>query len=201
MSIRKKIFLLAGILLTLFGVVVGVLATFQKLDGDQIGNIVAYELPLSRLVAQFDVDTDRYELNILRVLWLDPASPEQLQATVSAKQALADELRSDVATASTLLEQAVKDSRYDAVDRVDLARIEGSFKYLSRGLEEFLALGDLTMARLLMAGARTRGRLRSASRNSRRRSVRTSPRFAVPLPISPIGRLAWSSPGNGSTPI
>jgi len=148
MSIRKKIFLLAGILLTLFGVVVGVLATFQKLDGDQIGNIVAYELPLSRLVAQFDVDTDRYELNILRGLWLDPASPEQLQATVSAKQALADELRSDVATASTLLEQAVKDSRYDAVDRVDLARIEGSFKYLSRGLEEFLALGDLTMAAL-----------------------------------------------------
>jgi HAMP domain-containing protein len=148
MSIRKKIFFLAGILLALFGVVVGVAATLQKLDSDQIGNIVAYELPLSRLVAQFDVDTDRYELNILRVLWLDPASPEQLQATVSAKQALADELRSDVATASTLLEQAVKDSRYDTVDRVDLARIEGSFKYLSRRLEEFLALGDLTMAAL-----------------------------------------------------
>src|SRR4029077_481531 len=53
-----------------------------------------------------------------------------------------------VATASTLLEQAVKDSRYDAVDRVDLARIEGSFKYLSRRLEAFLALGDLTMAAL-----------------------------------------------------
>ncbi len=148
MTIRKKIFLLAGILLALFGVVVGVLAIIQKLDSDQIGNIVGYELPLSRLVAGFDVDTDRYELNILRVLRLDPASPEQLQAVASAKQALADELRSDVATAGTLLEKAVKDPRYDPADRVDLARIEGSFKYLSRSLEEFLAVGDLTMAAL-----------------------------------------------------
>jgi adenylate cyclase len=36
MTIRKKIFLLAGILLALFGVVVGVLAVIQKLDSDQI---------------------------------------------------------------------------------------------------------------------------------------------------------------------
>ena len=149
MTIRKKIFLLAGILLALFGVVVGVLATIQKLDSDQIGNIVNYELPLSRLVAEFDVDTDRYELNILRVLRLDPASPEQLQEAISIKQTLADELRSGVATAITLLERAVKDSRYNAEDRVDLARIEGSFKYLSRGLEEFLALGDGTMGALV----------------------------------------------------
>ena len=66
MSIRKKIFLLAGILLALFGAVVGVLATMQRLDGQQINNIVNYELPLSRLVSEFDVGTDRYELNIMR---------------------------------------------------------------------------------------------------------------------------------------
>ena len=53
MSIRKKIFLLAGILLALFGAVVGVLATMQRLDGQQINNIVNYELPLSRLVSEF----------------------------------------------------------------------------------------------------------------------------------------------------
>src|SRR5215467_9708307 len=78
MTIRKKIFLLAGILLALFGVVVGVLAVIQKLDSDQIGNIADYELPLSRIIAQFDVDTDRYELNILRAFRLNPASPDQL---------------------------------------------------------------------------------------------------------------------------
>jgi adenylate cyclase len=61
-TIRKKIFILAGILLALFGLVVGALAFVQKLNNDQIDNIVAYELPLSRLVAEFDVYTDRYEL-------------------------------------------------------------------------------------------------------------------------------------------
>ena len=80
MSIRKKIFLLAGILLALFGAVVGVLATMQKLDGEQINNIVNYELPLSRLISEFDVGTDRYELNIMRLLRLDTASPEELKA-------------------------------------------------------------------------------------------------------------------------
>jgi adenylate cyclase len=62
MTIRKKIFILAGILLALFGLVVGALAFVQKINNDQIDNIVAYELPLSRLVAEFDVYTDRYEL-------------------------------------------------------------------------------------------------------------------------------------------
>jgi adenylate cyclase len=148
MTIRKKIFLLAGILLALFGVVVGVLAFVQKLDSDQIGNIVGYELPLSRIVAQFDVDTDRYELNILRVLRLNPASADEFKAAAAAKQALTDEMRADVATAEKLLERAIHDRTYEAADRVDLAQVEGSFKYLSRSLEEFLSVGDRTMAAL-----------------------------------------------------
>ena len=68
MTIRRKIFLLAGILLALFGLVVGALALIQNFDSNQIGTIIAYELPLSRLLAPFDVDTDRYELRILRLL-------------------------------------------------------------------------------------------------------------------------------------
>jgi adenylate cyclase len=148
MTIRKKIFLLAGILLALFGVVVGALATIQKLDSDQIGNIVDYELPLSRLVAEFDVDTDRYELGILRVLLLDPSSPVGLQAPISAMRALTDELRKDTATAATLLDRAIRDSSYQTEDRIALARIEGSFKYLSRNLEDFLAVGELAMGAL-----------------------------------------------------
>lgn len=160
MTIRKKIFLLAGILLALFGVVVGLLAAIQKMNGDQLGNIVTYELPLSRLIAEIDVDTDRYELDILRVLRLDPASPEELQAAVSARQAMTNELRTDVAAASALLAQAIQDSSYQTTDRVDLARIEGSFKYLIRDLEGFLAVGELTMG-ALADGRREEGRTAS----------------------------------------
>src|SRR4029079_7317312 len=148
MSIRKKIFLLAGILLALFGVVVGVLATMQKLDGEQINNIVRYELPLSRLISEFDVYTDRYELNIMRLLRLETISPEELKAATSTKQALDDALRKDVDETQSLLKQAIQNPYYRTEDGVDLARIEGSFKYLARNLDGFLAVGEQTMSKL-----------------------------------------------------
>ena len=160
MTIRKKIFLLTGILLALFGVVVGALATIQKLDSDEIGNIVDYQMPLSRLVAQIDVDTDRYELGIMRALRLDPLSPVDLQSAIAAKQVIADELHKDVAETAGLLDQAIQDPHYQTKDRVDLARIEGSFKFLSRSLEDFLAVGDLTIA-MLANGRREEARAAS----------------------------------------
>ena len=148
MTIRKKIFLLAGILLALFGVVVGVLAVIQKFAGDQIGNIVGYELPLSRLLAEFDVDTDRYELRMLRLLQADSLTPKELEQAIAAKREITNEMRVDVRAASELLDRATKDPHYQTAERVDLARIAGSFKYLSRGLEAFLAIGDTTMVAL-----------------------------------------------------
>jgi adenylate cyclase len=149
MTIRKKIFLLAGILLALFGAVVGVLTIVQKLDSDQISNIAEYELPLARLVAELDVDTDRYELGILRALRLDPLNPPELTAAIAAKKQVGDELRADADAATALIAKAIHDTSYRAAERVELARIEGSFKYLIRGLEGFLATGDQVMADLV----------------------------------------------------
>ena len=149
MTIRKKIFLLAGILLALFGAVVGTLAIIKKLNSNQLSHIVAYELPLSKLVSEFDVDTDRYELSILRVLRLESPSPEAIAAAMSATRPLADELRATVTGAIALLDRATQDSRYQIEDRLALARIEGSFKYLSRDLDDFLAGGT---RRCVLAG-------------------------------------------------
>jgi adenylate cyclase len=149
MTIRKKIFLLAGILLALFGAVVGVLAVVQKLDSDQISNIAEYELPLARLVAELDVDTDRYELGILRALRLDPLNPPELAAAIAAKKQVGDELRADADAATALIAKAIQDTGYRAAERVELARIEGSFKYLTRSLEGFLATGEQVMADLV----------------------------------------------------
>jgi adenylate cyclase len=149
MTIRKKIFLLAGILLALFGAVVGVLAVVQKLDSDQISNIAEYELPLARLVAELDVDTDRYELGILRALRLDPLNPPELAAAIAAKKQVGGELRADTDAATALIAKAIQDTGYRAAERVELARIEGSFKYLIRGLEGFLATGEQVMADLV----------------------------------------------------
>jgi adenylate cyclase len=148
MTIRTKIFLLAGTLLAMFGMVVGVVAIVQKLNSDQIGNVATYELPLSRIIAQFDVYTDRYELDLLRVLRLETASPTELSQAAAATEALAGELRADVGMALKLLAQATHDPHYNSATRVDLARIEGTLKYLSRNLAEFLMVGDHMMAAL-----------------------------------------------------
>ena len=45
----------------------------------------------------------------------------------------------------SLLRRAIQDPRYRTEDHVDLARIEGSFKYLARSLDGFLAAGEQTM--------------------------------------------------------
>ncbi len=64
---------------------------------------MTYELPLSRLIGQTDVDTDRYELGILRVSRLDPVSPEELQAAISATRAMTNELRTDATRSYTAI--------------------------------------------------------------------------------------------------
>ena len=55
---------------------------------------------------------------------------------------------SSVDETQSLLQRAIQDPRYRTEDRVDLARIEGSFKYLARNLDGFLAVGEQTMGML-----------------------------------------------------
>jgi adenylate cyclase len=148
MTIRKKIFLLAGILLALFGVVVGLLAVFQKLNGDRIENIVEYQLPLSQRVTEIDVDTYGYELIVQRLLLTDTAEPAEIQAASAAEHEIADRLRRDVASTDALLDKAIGDPRYGAAERIALARTDGSFKYLARSIEPFLAVGDQAITTL-----------------------------------------------------
>ena len=146
MTIRKKFFLLAGTLLALFGAVIGILALAQKLDRDQLANISQYEQPLSQLIAEFDVYTDRYELEVLRVLRSGDLSSNDREVAAVAVKRLGDELRKSLVSSEALLGQATKDQRFDTEDRIELARIGGVLKYLSRDLEDFLGVGETTLA-------------------------------------------------------
>ena len=145
MTIRTKIFLLAGTLLALFATVVGLLAFFQKLDRDAIANISEYELPLAHIVSEFDVYTDRYELSILRLLRNPPSDSAEFGTSRKTIDAVRNDLGSAVLKGGKLLATATHDQRYDAEDRVELARIAGTLKYLSRGLDDFLQVGDRTL--------------------------------------------------------
>ena len=153
MTIRKKFFLLAGLLLALFGAVVGTLALTQKLDRDQLMNIYEYELPVSALVAEFDVYTDRYELQVLRALRPDKLSPADVETAAASLRQFAQQLRSAVARSDDLIGRATRDPGYSTEDRVELARIGGVLKYLGKGLEEFIAVGEATLT-ALAAGKR-----------------------------------------------
>lgn len=135
MTIRKKIFLLAGTLLMLFGAVIGILALTQKLDRDQLANISQYEQPLSQLIAEFDVYTDRYELEVLRVLRSGDLSSSDREVAAAAVKQVGDDLRKSLTSSEALLAQATRDRRFDTEDRVELARIGGVLRYLSRDLK------------------------------------------------------------------
>jgi adenylate cyclase len=100
------------------------------------------------LVSEFDVDTDKYELVVLRALREDSANSLNLKTATSTVQAIADELRADVATANSLMDKAIQDPHYQVADRIDLARIGGALRYLDRNLDDFLTVGQVTMNHL-----------------------------------------------------
>ena len=160
MTIRNKFFLLAGTLLVLFGAVVGTLAFTQNLDRDQLADISDYELPLSKLIAEYDVGTDQYELDVLRVLRSDNLAPSDYEAAAAAAKQLADELRGTVATSNALVGKAITDSTYNTDERIQLAQIGSVLNYLNRGLEEFLTVGETSLA---AAAAGRREEARQAS--------------------------------------
>ena len=160
MTIRSKFFLLAGTLLVLFGAVVGILAATQSLDHDQLADISEYELPLSKLIAEYDVATDGYELGILRVLRSENLTPSDYERATAAAKQVADDLRDVVATSNALVGKATRDATYNTDERIELAQMGGVLEYLSRSLEEFLAVGERTLA---AAAAGKREEARQAS--------------------------------------
>ena len=62
MSIRAKFFALAGILLLLFGAVVGLLTLLQDTTAHKLADIVYHYQPLRRALADLDVDTFEYRV-------------------------------------------------------------------------------------------------------------------------------------------
>src|SRR5262249_47219480 len=54
--------------------------------------------------------------------------------------------RNVVATSNALVDKAIADATYNTDERIELARIGGVLKYLSRGLEEVLTVGETALA-------------------------------------------------------
>jgi adenylate cyclase len=142
MSIRTKFFALAGVLLALFGLVVGILAVLQRDSADNLRDIVTHHIPITRVVADVDIATFEYELDIQRLLRRTDWSAEEIAARRQRIAEVADNIRHGFAALSTEIEAALQHNLDDAGDLLRLARVQGSLKFLYRQVDPYLALGQ-----------------------------------------------------------
>jgi hypothetical protein len=132
LSIRLKILAVTTLLLVVFAVTTAVSAVFIKRLIAELEGITDYHFQLADAVAELDVETFEYELNLRRLLQSSPITPELLAAGAKRQTEIAGRLRQSFDRAFALLAAAIKDERNDLTDRIEMARIEGSFRTLER---------------------------------------------------------------------
>jgi adenylate cyclase len=141
MSIRGKFFALAGILLMLFGIVVGVLAISQASIAHQLENIVAHYQPLRRLLADLDVATDEYELRIERLRRWPDRSDTELQSAAADIERVGARIRENFQDLHAALDRAVAHNQGSPKELLDLSRVQGALPFIERQVDPFLATG------------------------------------------------------------
>src|SRR5262249_10565128 len=101
-------------------------------------------LPLSQMLARFDLLTDRYELLLDRQLLEPTGTPGETAHETAIRGTLA-EARDMVVGADKLIETAIGDARNSIEDRVALARVQGNLGHLLRDLGPYGKIGDTAL--------------------------------------------------------
>lgn len=151
MSIRAKFFALAGILLLLFGAVVGLLTLLQDTTAHKLADIVYHYQPLRRALADLDVDTFEYELRISRLLLHSEISRAELQAEAATIEEVGARIRNNFDALRPSLEAAVAHNHDNSNDLYVLSTMQGALPFIDRQVQPFLALGRQVMDALLAA--------------------------------------------------
>lgn len=162
MTIRLKILAISTAMLAILSIALSGSLFLQQEIRKEIGSIVEYHVPLGAAVAEIDVETFEYELNLSRLLREGEAAPAHIQAVQQRERELMARINASVAKISDLLARAMADARNDIAERLTLARIQGTFSIIIRDAVPFEALGlgvlqaigrgELTQARELMRG-------------------------------------------------
>jgi adenylate cyclase len=109
MTVRLKIHSIAVALLVVFGIVIGISAVLQSQVSSDIAGISRYHQPLASAMANFDVISDDYELELLRLLRLPDLDKAQIDSINERERRVAAEMEQDFATADTVIAKAVAD--------------------------------------------------------------------------------------------
>jgi len=145
MTIRLKILTVTSLLLLVFAATTAVSALLISRVVAELEGIADYHIALSDLLANIDVDTFEYELNLRRILANGGLAPEQLEAASMREGQIAERLQQSFERAFTLMAAAIKDERNDVSDSIELARIEGTFRTLQKHIAPFIELGKAVL--------------------------------------------------------
>ena len=148
MTVRIKILAISVVLLLLFGGVLMASVAMQRRTSHQVAAIIEFHLPLAAAIADLDVATDQYELNVERLLLLPEVTPAAVEAGRRALDVDKTRIAFDFQSADTLLDRALADPRTDAADRLVLARVQRSLVFLKRLQAPFFSLGDEVVSAL-----------------------------------------------------
>src|SRR6266446_4525422 len=151
MSIRTKFFALAGVILAMFGIVVGVLSILQAATAHKLEDIVEHHQKLRRILADLDVATDEYELRAERLRRQPDRPATELQAAADAIERVGGFIIQDFDKLRTALDDAVAYNRDDPDDLRVLSRVQGALPLIARQVDPFIAVGK-TVTDAVLAG-------------------------------------------------
>ncbi|MES2949032.1 MAG: adenylate/guanylate cyclase domain-containing protein [Pseudomonadota bacterium] len=150
-TIRLKILAVAVALLAVFAATTGFSTYLVKQVVEEMDAITVYHIPVGAHVANLDVMSSELELHLWRGLAHAPLDGPHVAALRKRYSEVADTLRNDLKRAEDALTAAIADPRNDVDDRIALARLQGSFVFITNRLVPFIQAGN-TVLDVLEAG-------------------------------------------------
>ncbi len=156
LTIRLKILALSAALLGILCLALLVALRLQEAVHEEIAAITEYHVPISALIAEIDVQTFEYELNLYRLIAQDAPTAAAVEAAEKAERTLIESIGRSFDQTEDLIARATADGRNDLADRLVLSRMLGMLSLLRREAVPFEELG------LRVVDARRRGDLAEA---------------------------------------
>jgi adenylate cyclase len=145
MTLRQKIVSLTFGVLVIFAGTVGTSLLLQRAITERFASVIEGNVPLQAAVATIDVFTDRYELELLRLLVDKPALGAGFGARLleveASRARMAELLTSTFGEIDRKLSDVIQDPDVAVDERVAMADIRGRFSYMDRALPDFIEVG------------------------------------------------------------
>jgi adenylate cyclase len=153
MSIRTKFLAVSAAMLLIFALANGIGTVLDVETLHKFGNVIDYNLPLTREIANLDVTTFEYELAIERLRRKGGLTPDEVATAQLQVATLATRIRYEFRQIRSRLDTAIANTRNAVDDRIAMSRIAGIVRFLERQMEPFLDHGQHVLTALVAGNA------------------------------------------------